>query len=58
MKSAGIENILALRGDLPNNFEGEVFTDFAHASELVAFIKENGDFCVGGACYPEVGELE
>ena len=54
MKSAGIENILALRGDLPNNFEGEVFTDFAHASELVAFIKENGDFCVGGACYPEV----
>ena len=57
MKSAGIENILALRGDLPNNFEGEVFTDFAHASELVAFIKENGDFCVGGACYPE-GHVE
>ena len=54
MKSAGIENILALRGDLPNNFEGEVFTDFSHASELAAFIKENGDFCVGGACYPEV----
>lgn len=54
MKSAGIENILALRGDIPNNYEGEVFTDFAHASELVKFIKENGDFCVGGACYPEV----
>ena len=54
LKAANIENILALRGDLPNNFEGEVFTDFAHASELVAFIKENGDFCVGGACYPEV----
>ena len=54
IKAAGIENILALRGDIPKNFEGEVFTDFAHASELVSFIKENGDFCVGGACYPEV----
>ena len=54
MKNAGIENILALRGDIPNNYEGEVFSDFVHASELVKFIKENGDFCVGGACYPEV----
>ena len=54
MKSAGIENILALRGDVPKNYEGEVFTDFVHASELVRLIKETGDFCVGGACYPEV----
>ena len=54
MKEAGIENILALRGDLPKDFDGEVFTDFSHASDLVHFIKENGDFCVGGACYPEV----
>jgi methylenetetrahydrofolate reductase (NADPH) len=54
MKAAGIENILALRGDIPKNFEGEVFTDFAHASELVETIKEYGDFCIGGACYPEV----
>ena len=54
MKNAGIENILALRGDIPQNYEGEVFTDFAHASELVELIKEYGDFCVGGACYPEV----
>lgn len=54
MKNAGIENILALRGDVPKGFEGEVFTDFAHASELVQLIKECGDFCVGGACYPEV----
>lgn len=51
MKAAGIENILALRGDIPRDYEGEVFTDFAHASEL---IKACGDFCVGGACYPEV----
>ena len=54
MKGAGIENILALRGDIPKNYEGEVFTDFAHASELVELIKASGDFCVGGACYPEV----
>ncbi len=54
MKSAGIENILALRGDVPKDYEGEVFTDFPHASELVKLIKECGDFCVGGACYPEV----
>lgn len=54
MKDAGIENILALRGDIPQNYEGQVFTDFTHASELVELIKEYGDFCVGGACYPEV----
>ena len=54
MQAAGIENILALRGDIPKDFDGEVFTDFTHASDLVRFIKENGDFCVGGACYPEM----
>ena len=54
MKEAGIENILALRGDVPKDFEGNAFTDFTHASELVKLIKENGDFCVGGACYPEI----
>ncbi len=54
MKAAGIENILALRGDIPRDYEGEVFTDFAHASELAELIKASGDFCVGGACYPEV----
>lgn len=54
MKNAGIENILALRGYIPKNYDGQVFTDFAHASELVKLIKESGDFCVGGACYPEV----
>ena len=54
MKEAGIENILALRGDVPKDFNGNAFIDFSHASELVKLIKENGDFCVGGACYPEV----
>ena len=41
MQAAGIENILALRGDIPKDFDGEVFTDFTHASDLVRFIKEN-----------------
>lgn len=54
MKAAGIENILALRGDIPRQFDGQVFTDFKHASELAELIRESGDFCVGGACYPEV----
>lgn len=54
MKNAGIENILALRGDIPKNYDGQMFAEFSHASELVELIKETGDFCVGGACYPEV----
>ena len=54
MKQAGIENILALRGDIPKDYDGEVFTEFEHASQLVELIKKTGDFCVGGACYPEV----
>ena len=57
MKEAGIENVLALRGDRPKDFEGEPFTDFHYASELVEHIKARGDFCVGGACYPE-GHVE
>lgn len=53
MKEAGIENVLALRGDKPKDFEGEPFVDYRYASELVADIKEFGGFCIGGACYPE-----
>ena len=53
LQEAGIENILALRGDKPKNFEGEPFVDYHYASELVEEIKAFGDFCVGGACYPE-----
>lgn len=53
MKEAGIENILALRGDRPKDFEGDPFKDYHYASELVGDIKKYGDFCVGGACYPE-----
>ena len=51
MKAAGMENVLALRGDLPK--EGEPCKDFTYASELVEYIHTQGDFCVGAACYPE-----
>jgi methylenetetrahydrofolate reductase (NADPH) len=53
MREAGIENVLALRGDKPANFDGEPFTDYHYASELVEEIKNFGGFCIGGACYPE-----
>ncbi len=51
MRAAGMENVLALRGDLP--LSGEPCRDFAYAAELVEFIHSQGDFCVGAACYPE-----
>jgi methylenetetrahydrofolate reductase (NADPH) len=47
----GIKNILALRGDV--NPEIPRKTDFEYASDLVSFIKSNGDFHISGACYPE-----
>lgn len=53
---AGIENILALRGDPPRGQETFEATQggFRHATELITFIRERGDFCVGAACYPEI----
>ncbi len=54
-KEAGIENILALRGDIRPDVPPK--TDFRYASELVSYIKEQGDFGVSGACYPE-GHVE
>ncbi len=50
-KERGIENILALRGDV--NPDIPRLHDFEYASDLTRFIKENGDFHVSGACYPE-----
>ena len=52
MESAGLKNVLALRGDVNPNVPAK--DDFRYASELVSFIKEQGDFHVSGACYPEV----
>ncbi len=53
---AGIENVLALRGDIPKDApEGEGTGDYKHAMDLMSDIRNSGyDFCVGGACYPEV----
>ena len=50
LKKNGIENILALRGDKK---EGFLNGEFSYAAELIAEIKSHGDFCIGGACYPE-----
>lgn len=52
LRENGIENILALRGDIPEDMKDRK-NDFTYASELTEFIKSKGDFCVGGACYPE-----
>ena len=52
----GIENIMALRGDIPA--EGRTVFDYNHASDLIYDIKSIDDsFCIGGACYPE-GHVE
>lgn len=53
MKGYGISNILALRGDRPKEYDGEPFKYFKNASDLIREIRKNGDFCIGGACYPE-----
>lgn len=55
LKERGIENVLALRGDIPA--DGKVEKDYRYASELIAEIKTAGDFCIGAACYPE-GHVE
>lgn len=55
LKAIGIENILALRGDLPQ--ESFVEGDFKYASDLIAYIKSKGDFNILAACYPE-GHIE
>lgn len=51
LKDAHIQSILALRGDVNPNVERK--DDFCYASDLVTFIKQNGDFGISGACYPE-----
>lgn len=55
LRERGIENVLALRGDIPA--DGRVEQDYRYASELIAEIRQMGDFCIGAACYPE-GHVE
>ena len=51
LRSRGIENILALRGDIPEG--AGVSREYKYAYELITEIREIGGFTVGGACYPE-----
>lgn len=53
LEQNGIENILALRGDIPANAPDRSEWSYQYASELIADIKKSHDFCIGGACYPE-----
>ncbi len=52
LKAKGIENILALRGDIPEGLDLSSL-EYHYASELAEEIKDFGHFCIGGACYPE-----
>jgi len=54
MKQAGIENVLALRGDAVATCKGTCPSEYRYASQLVETIRSYGGFCVGGACYPEM----
>ena len=57
IKEAGLSNVMALRGDIPAGMENADRTawDYRHAIDLIRELKESGaDFCIGGACYPEI----
>ncbi len=57
IKDAGIDNVMALRGDIPENMKDRDRSGwcYRHATDLIREIKESGaDLCIGGACYPEI----
>lgn len=57
IKSAGIKNVMALRGDIPNELKSSDRTnwDYKYAVDLISELKSaDNDFCIGGACYPEI----
>ena len=56
LKTRGVRNVLALRGDLPEDFVPDN-NHYRYASELVKAVREFGGFTVGAACYPE-GHVE
>lgn len=51
LDAEGIENVLALRGDVNPNVQAK--NDFIHANQLISYLKENSNLCIAGACYPE-----
>ena len=54
MQAAGIENVMALRGDLPLD-AAQTSREYRHAIDLIRDIRESGaNLCIGGACYPEI----
>ncbi len=57
IREAGIENVMALRGDIPAPLKGADRSgwDYRYAIDLIRELKEaDAEFCVGGACYPEI----
>ena len=56
IRAAGIQNVLALRGDIPEDLEGTDRSgwDYRNAIDLVRELRAAGDLCIGGACYPEI----
>ena len=56
IRAAGIENVMALRGDIPEELRDSDRTgwDYRYAIDLVRELRELGDFCIGAACYPEI----
>ncbi len=57
IKASGIKNVMALRGDIPKELENQDRSgwDYTHAIDLVKELKKaNPEFCIGGACYPEI----
>ena len=57
LREKGIENILAMRGDIPEDGDFPNPRHFLHACDLINRLREQGGFCIGGACYPE-GHIE
>ncbi len=53
LEAAGVCNVLALRGDIPEGGEAPKGGHFGHAAQLVDHIRRRGGFCIGAACYPE-----
>ena len=55
LKDNGVSHVLALRGDRPKDMSDEQFAsrDFAHASDMMSYLKNHTDLHMAGACYPE-----